>query len=65
MMGKPNARLPKFGEIISYPTHVGIFLGRKLYVSSTTHAFTDVQSHDVIIHFTNDNLEQLYRSPGE
>jgi hypothetical protein len=64
MKGKGAGREPTLGDVISYPGHVGIYLGRKLYVSSTTWAFMkDFQGLDVVIHFTNDNQEQIYRSP--
>ena len=64
MTGMGEGRAPTFGDVISYPGHVGIFLGRKLYVSSTTWEFRPgLQGIDVVIHFRNDNQEQLYRSP--
>ncbi len=66
MEGKGEGRTPQLGDIISYPGHVGVYLGRKLYISSTTWSFRkDLQGIDVVIHFTNDNQEQIYRSPDQ
>lgn len=63
-MQAKGGREPAFGDVISYPQHVGIFLGNKLYVSSTTWEYLkNLQGTDVVIHFRNDNQEQIYRSP--
>jgi len=59
-----GSRQPAFGDVISYPGHVGIFLGRKIYISSTTYnPFEGAQSDDIPIHFINESEDQLYRSP--
>ena len=64
LAGMKESRMPTFGDVISHPGHVGVFLGRKLYVSSTTWPFlSGLQGEDVVIHVTNDNQEQIYRSP--
>jgi len=60
-----GARPPKFGDVIAFPTfHVGVYLGRGLYISATTqNPYRGIQQDDVVIHFVNMNYEQLYRSP--
>ena len=56
---------PALGHIISYPGHIGIYLGRGLYMSSTTDDPTGIQGRGAGINlkFINNNENQLYRSP--
>jgi len=57
-------RPPKFGDIISYPGHIGIYLGRDLYISSTTSDPTGTQDRGIGINIKNRaaGLNQIYRS---
>jgi hypothetical protein len=62
-----GAAPPEFGNIISYPGHIGFYLGRDLYISSTTQHYTsDLRGtgNGVIIKFINNDLNQIYRSPS-
>jgi hypothetical protein len=57
-----DGKMPSAGDIISYPGHIGIFLGNGLYLSSTSADPLEKQKGSVILKFVNNKQEQLYRS---
>ncbi len=55
---------PSFGDVISYPTHVGIYLGHGLYVSATAGEDpANLQPYELRIKPVNQDAVRIYRSP--
>jgi RHS repeat-associated protein len=56
--------LPSFGDVLSYPGHIGVYLGHGVYVSSTAGpSFPEQNSDQVSIKPVNDKLSKKWIVP--